>query len=259
MQLPMALRGSRPALWLQAHVQRLRRARRFRSREGSHGHCPVCDRAVRFANWQDNPRESPLCLHCGSVPRQRALQRVLAASRDLANARVHESSPSLCSFRALRARCAHYAASYYVPGHAPGAPLGVFRNVDLGAQPFPDGAFDAVVTQDVFEHVPDPRRALREISRTLRPGGLHVFTVPVTTGMATRTRAELRDGAMHHLLPPEYHRDPSDPRGSLVVTDFGDDLAAFVQAHGLRCRVEAVQDAQAGIPQPIEVFVASKG
>ncbi len=257
--MPFALRWSRPALWLQAHIQRRRRARRFRTHDGINGHCPVCDRTVRFVDWQDNARESPLCLRCGSVPRQRALQQVLAANVDLANARVHESSPSLGTFRALRARCRSYVASYFVPGRSPGARLGAFCNVDLGAQPFPDAAFDAVVTQDVFEHLPDPRGALREIARTLRPGGVHVFTVPRTLGVATRVRAELRDGALHHRLPPEHHRDPSDPRGSLVMTDFGDDLEAIVQSNKLRCRVERVLQAKAGIPRMVEVFVATKG
>ena len=63
MPLPFALRWSRPALWLQAHTQRLRRARRLRTREGKNGHCPICDRAVRFVDWQDNPRERAWLLH----------------------------------------------------------------------------------------------------------------------------------------------------------------------------------------------------
>jgi len=36
---------------------------------------------------------------------------------------------------------------------------------------FPAGSFDAVTFLDVIEHLPDPRRALAEASRVLRPGG----------------------------------------------------------------------------------------
>jgi ubiquinone/menaquinone biosynthesis C-methylase UbiE len=39
----------------------------------------------------------------------------------------------------------------------------------------PDGAFDAVLEFTILHHVPDWRRAQREIARVLRPGGLFLF------------------------------------------------------------------------------------
>ena len=41
--------------------------------------------------------------------------------------------------------------------------------------PFGDGEFDAVVISDVLEHLLDLRRAVNEIHRVLRPGGVLVF------------------------------------------------------------------------------------
>lgn len=41
--------------------------------------------------------------------------------------------------------------------------------------PFPDSSFDAAWTIWVFEHVPDPERAMAELRRVLRPGGLLFF------------------------------------------------------------------------------------
>lgn len=38
--------------------------------------------------------------------------------------------------------------------------------------PFRDGVFDAVISQAVFEHLPDPFLAAQEVHRVLRPGGM---------------------------------------------------------------------------------------
>jgi len=49
---------------------------------------------------------------------------------------------------------------------------------DATALPFEDGSVDAVVMLDVLEHVPEPRAALTEARRVLRPGGALVLSVP---------------------------------------------------------------------------------
>jgi SAM-dependent methyltransferase len=50
-----------------------------------------------------------------------------------------------------------------------------------GPWPFRDGAFDAVVCEQVLEHLADEevRRALSEIRRVLRPGGVALIGTPV--------------------------------------------------------------------------------
>lgn len=49
---------------------------------------------------------------------------------------------------------------------------------DLASLPFASESFDVVTSLDVIEHVQDDRRAVAEISRVLRPGGVMVATVP---------------------------------------------------------------------------------
>lgn len=47
--------------------------------------------------------------------------------------------------------------------------------------PFPDASFDVVMSTEVIEHTPDPKRAVSELCRVLRPGGTLVVTVPCRT------------------------------------------------------------------------------
>jgi SAM-dependent methyltransferase len=44
--------------------------------------------------------------------------------------------------------------------------------------PFIDGAFDAVISLSVLEHVKDPFKCAKEISRVLKPGGFLICSVP---------------------------------------------------------------------------------
>lgn len=49
--------------------------------------------------------------------------------------------------------------------------------------PVADGSFDAILCTEVFEHIPEPIKALYEISRILRPGGTLFITAPLGSGL----------------------------------------------------------------------------
>lgn len=49
---------------------------------------------------------------------------------------------------------------------------------DITEIPVEDGRFDAILCTEVFEHLPEPQRALHELARVLKPGGRMLLTAP---------------------------------------------------------------------------------
>jgi len=97
------------------------------------------------------------------------------------------------------------------------------RHEDLTQLSFASDSFDAILSFDVLEHIPDYRSAFAECARTLKPAGKMLFSVPFDPDSArNHIRARLRkDGTIEHLLPPEYHDDPRNPEGCLCFQRFG--------------------------------------
>ena len=54
---------------------------------------------------------------------------------------------------------------------------------DAHALPFREGSLSCVISQEVFEHLPRPWDSMREVARTLRPGGLAYIQVPMIIGI----------------------------------------------------------------------------
>lgn len=52
------------------------------------------------------------------------------------------------------------------------------RTMDARELAFDDASFDLVYSFHALEHIPEPRRALREMARVLRPGGTYFIGVP---------------------------------------------------------------------------------
>jgi SAM-dependent methyltransferase len=60
-----------------------------------------------------------------------------------------------------------------------GNPYGVADVVSNVVLPFDDESFDVLVCIESFQFVAEPRRAVEEFSRVLRPGGTAIVTVPL--------------------------------------------------------------------------------
>lgn len=219
-------------------------------RPAAEGKCSVCGRIGSFM-IKDNAtlfREAA-CGNCGASKRTsdvaRAVVRTLTGNEEasLAESLTHLKGMRIYEAAArgrihdLLKRLPHYVCSEYFDDVPRGRSKGGVRCEDLEQLTFPDNRFDLVITEDVLEHVPDPHRAFREIRRVLKPGGCHIFTVPLHEGKKTVTRAALENDNVVHLMPPVYHGDPLRAEGALVYTDFGDDTATMLNAMDMHTEI----------------------
>lgn len=85
--------------------------------------------------------------------------------------------------------------------------------------PYDDGTFDRVIASEILEHVPEDDRAIAELVRVLKPGGLLAITVP--RWLPERVCWALSD---------EYHAN----EGGHVRIYRAHALRDKVSAHGLR-------------------------
>jgi SAM-dependent methyltransferase len=187
------------------------------------GWCACCRAETEFAETGQWLRDQYLCVRCQSIPRFRAINITLDKQfPGWEQAAIHESSP--CN-DFIRRYCSNYSCSYFFEDVPLGSDERGVRCENLEELTFADNVFDLFVTQDVFEHVFRPDRAIREIMRVLKPGGAHVFTAPKHKGLRqTRQRARLESGNLVHMLTAEYHGNPIGDGRALVTWDYGDDF-----------------------------------
>ncbi len=76
-------------------------------------------------------------------------------------------------------------------GQAPGRPSLHWLVADIQRIPLAEG-FDAAISCETIEHLPDPVAALRELRRVLRPGGVLFLTTPNYMGPFGLYRGYLR-------------------------------------------------------------------
>ena len=56
---------------------------------------------------------------------------------------------------------------------------------DICNLPFEDNAYDIILCNHVLEHIPDDTKAMQELYRVLKPGGMGIFQIPQDLSRAT--------------------------------------------------------------------------
>jgi SAM-dependent methyltransferase len=208
------------------------------------GWCHVCRRPSRFTCSSGNLREDLVCAGCGLINRLRASLWLLESEcAPGPSARIYVTEQVTALYQVLAARYPGIVGSEYLGEHvALGASVDGIRNESVTGLTFDTGSLSHVLSFEVFEHVPDYRRAFAECARVLRPGGSLLFSVPfLRDAPQTLVRARvLADGTVEHLLEPEYHGDPLSSDGCLCYQHFGWDMLDDLRQAGFSRAVACV-------------------
>ncbi len=228
------------------------------------GFCCCCDREVNFIAEKEWYRDWYICDNCKSIPRERAMMYIIETLYpDWEKLSIHESSPVMrgCSIK-MKERCKGYIATQFWANLPRGKIVSGFRNENLEEQTFENNAFDIVVTQDVFEHLFNPNKGFAEIARTLKPGGAHIFTVPLInkSGKSERWARLGQNGEICFLHEPEFHGNPIDNNGSPVTYHWGNDIVDYIyNSCGMISTIYYIDNIELGIrAEYIEVIVSKK-
>lgn len=93
-----------------------------------------------------------------------------------AGSRVLDAGAGEQPYKPLFAHCDYESADFE------GSPRYYVKptySCDLAAIPVEDARYDAVLINQVMEHLPEPLKVLRELKRVLRPGGTMICTAPL--------------------------------------------------------------------------------
>jgi SAM-dependent methyltransferase len=214
------------------------------------GVCNLCGNRTLFVlnDTNETVRNHAPCVRCGSVSRHRHLALWIANTfrkRGIGRLSDFSAHPELAVFNTSAKGSIHralgsgpnIACSEYFDGVAPGGYKGGVLNQDLQSLTFADASFDLVISEDVFEHVPDFRKGFAEVHRVLKRGGAHIFTIPYYPDRKTRDLFRMVDGKPVLFEPIEYHGDPL--RGQIpCFTHFGYDVIGFLEDLGFETRLE---------------------
>ncbi len=134
--------------------------------------CNICGYEGYFGPAGKGLRLEAQCPKCGSAERYRLFKLWLdTAPQALAGKDILHFAPEKSLVALIKPRAGRYRTADIAPGRAD-----MVLNIEAIA--LDDASLDAVIASHVLEHV-DDRRALAELHRILKPGGLALIVVPI--------------------------------------------------------------------------------
>lgn len=174
------------------NIHKVKLQRKYSSLKGKGFVCNCCGASyLKFAPYYPSKKNSPAllknnvvagygenvyCPSCMSTSRERLIIAILKNTSGLPGKNVLHLSPEPKIFQYLKTKCTITSADL-MPGF--------YKTIDRKIQfanatqlPYDDERFDLVIANHIMEHIPEDRKAMREIYRVLKPGGRCILQVP---------------------------------------------------------------------------------
>jgi SAM-dependent methyltransferase len=175
--------------------------------------CTICDYVGPFRRTGAHARSDGSCPNCKSMERHRQLKLMLDRLEMTDLGRTLHFAPESWLVEILRERSDEYVKTDYIRDD-------VDLKLNIEELDLDNESFDTVLCSHVLEHV-DDRKALAELYRVLRPGGLAILAVPIIEGWDTT------------------YEDPSITTARGRRINFGQDDHVRVYGRDFRDRVRA--------------------
>jgi SAM-dependent methyltransferase len=159
--------------------------------------CPCCGwRGLFFRTFVvvEYLRHNAICPGCGALERHRALSRFYPrffGSLDHRPRRLIHFAPEVCLRPVLETLVDRYETSAY------GESYPADHRLDLTRLELPNESCDVFVLNHVLDSMGDDRAAVREMFRSLRPGGIVLAVVTLEFGVPSRDFPPRKTGHSH--------------------------------------------------------------
>ena len=151
--------------------------------------CPICKSKFRvYLPAGETLRPNALCPKCYSLERHRALWLLMQQLNwHKENMRVLHFAPEPIFYQLFSS---FKDIDYWSVDLNPNM-FGVRKAVDITNITFDDNSFDLIICNHVLEHIPDDRKAMRELYRVLKRDGLAFLNVPLFNTPTTFEKPEI--------------------------------------------------------------------
>lgn len=208
--------------------------------------CPICGYYGSFTAFGQPPRLDARCAKCNSLERHRMFY-LYAEQKGLfeADHAVLHFAPEVQIGPYVEARVAVYETADL------SARRKTTHQINIEDTGLPDGMYDRIICSHVLEHV-DDAKALAELFRMLKPGGIALLATPIVEGWAQTYENAQVDGGPARFL----HFGQSDH-----VRMYGRDFRNRIRAAGFQLGQVVAQEPDVmtyGLMRGETLFIATR-
>lgn len=139
--------------------------------------CPICGyKGIDFEPYPQLMHKEVICPDCRGQERHRAAWLYLEQNKHLLNAgnKILHFAPEQPFYDLFKSKDIEYHAVDLVPTNPR-----VEEKMDIQNIQYDDNYFDFIYCSHILEHVPDDIKAMSELRRVLKPGGIALIMVPI--------------------------------------------------------------------------------